>query len=105
MSYRSSPYPLTPYNAISRFNSDSYAQNGDQRLKHEYSPPRPVSTETLESLGVKYWTVPVEDWQPQIDAIAKERGYKNRDTINVTKEGLGDLYESKLQTFFEECVH
>jgi len=42
------------------------------------------------------------DWENQIDLIAAERNYKNRDTINVTKEGLGDLYDAKLKTFFQE---
>lgn len=40
-------------------------------------------------------------WESSIDEIARERGYKNRDVITVTKEGLGDLYETKLKTFFE----
>jgi hypothetical protein len=31
---------------------------------------------------------------------AKERHYRNRDEISVSKEGLGDLYESKLKGFF-----
>lgn len=40
-------------------------------------------------------------WEAAIDDVATKRGYKNRDTITVTKEGLGDAYEAKLQTFFE----
>jgi hypothetical protein len=35
---------------------------------------------------------------------AKERSYKNRDEINVSKEGLGDLYETKLKGFFRLVV-
>lgn len=31
---------------------------------------------------------------------AKERGYKNHDEINVSKAGLGDLYEEKIKGFF-----
>lgn len=34
---------------------------------------------------------------------AKDRVYRNRDEINVSKEGLGDLYETKLKGFFS-CV-
>lgn len=75
---------------------------GDQRLPHSYIPEQSVSVDTLRSLGVHYWHVPVEGWEPKIDAIASERSYKNRDTIIVTKDGLGDLYESKIKTFFEE---
>ena len=33
----------------------------------------------------------------------KERNYKNRDVIKVSKEGLGDVYEEKLRGFFK-CV-
>ena len=76
---------------------------GDQRLPHDSQ--RPVSEETLKAAGVLHWRIPHDregGWEPAIDALAVERGYKNRDIINVTKEGLGDLYEAKLKTFFEE---
>jgi 1,2-dihydroxy-3-keto-5-methylthiopentene dioxygenase len=62
---------------------------GDQRLPHDYSPSRQVSVEKLDSLGVKYWHIPVEGHLPKLDAVAKERDYKNRDQINVSKEGMG----------------
>jgi 1,2-dihydroxy-3-keto-5-methylthiopentene dioxygenase len=76
---------------------------GDQRLPHDSG--KPVDLEHLRSLQVRYWTVPQEPgYEVAIDNIAKEEGYKNRDTINVTKEGLGDLYETKLKAFFDECV-
>ncbi|KAG8997332.1 1,2-dihydroxy-3-keto-5-methylthiopentene dioxygenase [Tulasnella sp. 427] len=80
-------------------------QPGDQRLPHDYDPSRPVDVDTLNKIGVLYWRVPVEDYRSQIDAIAAERDYKNRDTINVTKEGLGDQYEAKIKSFFEEHMH
>ncbi len=64
---------------------------GDQRLAHDYVPSRPVSIATLEALGVNYWTVPVEGYEKEVDNIAAANGYKNRDTINVSKEGLGDV--------------
>lgn len=60
---------------------------GDQRLPHDYDPSRPVSAETLTSLNVKFWTI----HEDKVDAIAKERDYKSRDTINVSKEGMGDV--------------
>lgn len=34
---------------------------------------------------------------------AKDRGYKNRDEINVSKAGMGDIYEEKIKGFFR-CV-
>ncbi|TDL25717.1 1,2-dihydroxy-3-keto-5-methylthiopentene dioxygenase [Rickenella mellea] len=76
---------------------------GDQRLPHDSG--RAVSSDTLTKLGVLQWSIPVENYEPHIDEIARKRGYKNRDTINVTKEGLGEAYESKIKTFFEEHMH
>ncbi|KAF9505960.1 hypothetical protein BS47DRAFT_480163 [Hydnum rufescens UP504] len=88
-----------------RFNDASYVKNPDQRLAHTYEPEQLVSVEALDRLGVKYWSIPIQGWEPKIDAIAAERAYKNRDLINVTKEGLGELYESKIKSFFEEHLH
>jgi mannose-6-phosphate isomerase-like protein (cupin superfamily) len=31
------------------------------------------------------------------DEVARERDYKNRDVINVSKAGLGDIYEEKIK--------
>ncbi|PPQ84385.1 hypothetical protein CVT25_013046 [Psilocybe cyanescens] len=78
---------------------------GDQRLPHDYSPSRPVSQETLKALNVEHWVIPVDGHLPKIDAIAKEKGYKNRDMINVSKEGMGEIYEEKIKTFFQEHMH
>ena len=64
---------------------------GDQRLPHDYIPSRPVSAETLDTINVKFWNIPVEGHESKIDAIAKARGYKNRDLINCSKEGLGEV--------------
>lgn len=64
---------------------------GDQRLPHDYSPSRPVSLDTLNQLGVKYWNIPVNGHEPKLNDVAAERGYKNRDQINVSKEGMGDV--------------
>jgi 1,2-dihydroxy-3-keto-5-methylthiopentene dioxygenase len=78
---------------------------GDQRLQHDSG--RSVDPPHLRKLGVIHWAIPLNqnspgEWESEIDAIAKQQGYKNRDTMNVTKEGLGDQYESKLKSFFEE---
>ena len=64
---------------------------GDQRLPHDYIPTRPVSAETLEAINVKFWTIPPEGHEAKINALAAERGYKNRDVINCSKEGLGEV--------------
>ena len=78
---------------------------GDQRLQHDSG--RLVDLAHLRKFGVLYWTVPLDTvggYEAEIDRIAEQQGYKNRDTINCTKEGLGDLYESKLEAFFDEWV-
>jgi 1,2-dihydroxy-3-keto-5-methylthiopentene dioxygenase len=64
---------------------------GDQRLPHDYIPSQPVAPETLAALNVRSWTIPVEGYESKVDEIAKARGYKNRDTINVSKEGMGEV--------------
>ncbi|KAF8638799.1 hypothetical protein AX17_001858 [Amanita inopinata Kibby_2008] len=78
---------------------------GDQRLVHDCNPSRPVSLDVLTSLGVNYWSIPVEGHEGRIDKIAIEQGYKNRDMINVSKEGLGEVYEEKIRGFFQEHLH
>jgi 1,2-dihydroxy-3-keto-5-methylthiopentene dioxygenase len=78
----------------------------DQRLPHSYEPPRPVSLEKLESIGVLHWHIPIsesnDNWECEINKVAKERGYKNRDIINVSRQGLGGAYEEKIKGFFRE---
>ena len=76
---------------------------GDQRLLHDSGES--LSETDLAKLGVLYWHIPLDaDSETRIDELALKRGYKNRDTIRVTREGLGDQYEAKLKMFFEECV-
>ena len=86
----------------------SYFDNvpGDQRLAHDSGAP--VSADALRAIGVLSWHVPIDadgSYVQAIDQIASERAYRNRDTINITKEGLGEAYEAKLKMFFEEHMH
>jgi len=76
---------------------------GDQRLPHDSG--NPVSDETMRAIKALHWSIPIDDtgrWEQQINAVANERGYKNSDIVEITKEGLGDLYESKLKGFYQE---
>lgn len=78
---------------------------GDQRLPHDSG--KPVTETELKKIGVLHWHIPIDEagtWESSINAVAEERDYKNRDVINVSKAGLGDLYESKIKNFFEEYV-
>ncbi|KAJ6461752.1 ARD/ARD' family-domain-containing protein [Mycena sanguinolenta] len=70
----------------------------DQRLPHITDPLQPVSAETLANLGVLSWHVP--SMGPK---LVSERAYKNRDVINVSREGA--VYEEKIRGFFEEHMH
>ncbi|WVR03238.1 1,2-dihydroxy-3-keto-5-methylthiopentene dioxygenase [Kwoniella sp. DSM 27419] len=79
---------------------------GDQRQPHDSG--NPISNRTLTELGVIYKSFPIDEdkqWEKEIDAFAKERGYKNRDQITVTREGLGAAYEDKIKSFFDEHLH
>ncbi|KAJ5438886.1 uncharacterized protein N7458_009884 [Penicillium daleae] len=73
---------------------------GDQREPHDSG--RAVSEDKLASLGVLYHNCPSVEG---VDAIAKERGYKNRDTICVSPQSMGDVYEDKVKMFFAEHLH
>lgn len=63
-----------------------------------------MSVDELKKLGLLCWSIPTDNWEPEVDRIAQDREYKNRDRLNVTKEGLGDQYEAKLKMFFNELV-
>ncbi|KAF9041804.1 Acireductone dioxygenase [Hymenopellis radicata] len=76
---------------------------GDPRLPHDSG--RTVSTEMLEALNVQSMFVPVETYEEEVAAIAKQQGYKNHDIISISKEGLGDQYESRIKAFFHEHMH
>ncbi|KAJ7731626.1 Acireductone dioxygenase ARD family [Mycena metata] len=78
---------------------------GDQRLPHDYVPSRPVPADTLTALNVRSWKIPVDGHEDAINAIAHEQGYKSRDTVDVSREGLGDAYEQKMQGFYHEHMH
>ncbi len=61
-----------------------------------------MSTDYLSQLGVLYHHCPsVSD----VDKIASERSYKNRDEITVSPEKMGPVYEEKVHMFFNEHLH
>ncbi|EED12487.1 ARD/ARD family protein, putative [Talaromyces stipitatus ATCC 10500] len=73
---------------------------GDQREDHDSG--RPVTESHLQSLGVIYHHFPS---LTSVNALASERGYKNRDEITVSPEKMGDVYEEKVKSFFSEHLH
>ena len=40
-----------------------------------------------------------------VDALAAERGYRNRDEITVSPDAMGAVYEDKVKSFFAEHLH
>ncbi|KAH0543363.1 1,2-dihydroxy-3-keto-5-methylthiopentene dioxygenase [Glutinoglossum americanum] len=73
---------------------------GDQRQDHDSGCQ--VSAGYLSNLGVLYYHCPSLS---QVDALATERNYKNRDEITVSPEKMGDAYEEKVNMFFNEHLH
>ncbi|TRM55666.1 Acireductone dioxygenase ARD family [Schizophyllum amplum] len=78
---------------------------GDQRLLHDSPPSQSVSEERLKELNVLHRNIPLAGHEQQLDRVMAERGYKHRDKIHVSKEGLGEIYESKIKAFFDEHLH
>lgn len=73
---------------------------GDQRLPHDSG--KTVDIDDLTKLGVLYYRFSDVD---DVNKLASERGYKNRDEITVSPEKMGDVYEDKVKSFFHEHLH
>lgn len=43
--------------------------------------------------------------QAGVDALAANRGYRNRDEVTVSPAAMGDAYEAKVRMFFDEHLH
>ncbi|KAI8870064.1 1,2-dihydroxy-3-keto-5-methylthiopentene dioxygenase [Ramicandelaber brevisporus] len=84
-----------------------FADDGtDSREAHELSPSIPVTEAELNESGVLYWKITgdVDEQLGQINKIAAEREYKNRDEIAISPTTLPN-YEEKLKIFFTEHLH
>lgn len=73
---------------------------GDQREPHDSG--RDVPDSKLTELGIHHFNYPDVS---AVNAVASERGYKNRDEITISPEKMGDIYEDKVKTFFHEHLH
>jgi len=73
---------------------------GDQREPHDSG--RTVTPNYLAKLGVLYYRISNVD---DVDKLASDRSYKNRDVITVSPEKMGDIYEEKVKSFFNEHLH
>ncbi|CAG8978301.1 hypothetical protein HYALB_00005887 [Hymenoscyphus albidus] len=75
-------------------------ESGDQREPHDSG--RAVDASYLSKLGVLYYNFADE---ADVDKLANQRSYKNRDVITVSPEKMGDIYEEKVKSFFHEHLH
>ncbi|KAF2095186.1 1,2-dihydroxy-3-keto-5-methylthiopentene dioxygenase [Rhizodiscina lignyota] len=73
---------------------------GDQREPHDSG--RDVDPAYLSKLGILAFNYPSVD---DVNAVAQQRGYKNRDEITISPEKMGNIYEEKVKTFFHEHLH
>ena len=76
---------------------------GNQTALHDSG--RAVSEEELNASGVLYFNVPVDDegkWEKEIDSIAKEREYKNRDVKESSRAILGDSFNASMEMVYKE---
>ncbi|KAN0045099.1 hypothetical protein ACTA71_006627 [Dictyostelium dimigraforme] len=64
-----------------------------------------VSLNYLKEHNVLYFPMEMENenYKEPLEALCKERGYKNRDEVILSKETPG--LEDKLKIFFEEHLH
>lgn len=64
-----------------------------------------MSEQALENLGVFYRKISSMD---ELNRIATERGYKNRDQITLNLDSFGgdvDAFNGKMKTFYTEHYH
>jgi 1,2-dihydroxy-3-keto-5-methylthiopentene dioxygenase len=51
---------------------------------------------------VLYFNIPALS---DVNTLASERGYLHRDEITVSPDKMGDIYEAKVKSFFDEHLH
>lgn len=75
---------------------------GSPILPHESST---VDQATLESMGVLYYHIPIDPegkWEMEVERIATERGYKNKDIVESGRELMGNGYEAAMTRVWKE---
>lgn len=85
----------------------NYDTSVDQREPHQFDPPRPVSLDDLQKLGVLYYKIENTDNPDKDDLlqkVRKDRGYSYEDQITCSREKLPN-YDDKLKMFFTEHLH
>ena len=75
---------------------------GSSTLPHEGSP---VDEATLASMGVLYFHIPIDsegNWEEEVQRIATERGYRNKDVIESGRHLMDDGYEAAMTRVWKE---
>jgi 1,2-dihydroxy-3-keto-5-methylthiopentene dioxygenase len=58
-----------------------YYDNTDLDQRELHDSGKPVSAEHLNQVGVLYWRITGDNAIEQLDKVAAERSYKNRDQV------------------------
>ncbi|CEP60408.1 acireductone dioxygenase (Ni2+-requiring) LALA0_S01e10176g [Lachancea lanzarotensis] len=83
---------------------EAYYHDNDDSVdfREPHNSGEKVSLEQLARIGAFYKFCPT---LKEVDQVALDRAYKNRDTVSISKESLGDALLPKLQTFYAEHLH
>lgn len=71
----------------------------------DHDSGRPVSPEKLEQIGVIYRYI---DNAQDLESLATERNYKNRDQVVLNLDSFGgnvEAYDAKMRQFYKEHYH
>ena len=77
----------------------------DPRLPHIAPDAPAVDDATLKSIGVLHWSIPVDatgKWEQEINRVATEREYKNRDVVESSRALMGEEFEQKMAVVWKE---
>lgn len=77
----------------------------DPRLPHIASGVPAVDDATLKAIGVLHWSIPVDasgQWEQEINKVASEREYKNRDVVESSRALMGEEFEQKMAVVWKE---
>eukprot|EP00164_Ancoracysta_twista_P007769 GFYU01011089.1.p1 GENE.GFYU01011089.1~~GFYU01011089.1.p1 ORF type:complete len:186 (-),score=44.53 GFYU01011089.1:172-729(-) len=82
------------------FNDDG----SDQRELHQHDPVQFVDLDAVNSLGVQYQYIPLDEQNTTLKKLREERGYDYDDVVNCCPEKL-ENYDQKIKSFFVEHIH
>lgn len=83
-----------------------YHDNNDteDNFTDAHNSGKPVALSHLESIGVIYHHITSTE---ELDALAEQRSYKNRDVVNLSLATFPDLdaFNAKMRQFYKEHYH